>query len=345
MINNIYKKLLCWFIVGAVFSSCSTVEEQEGGVKAFELDKVKLLEGPFKHAVDLNIELLLQYEPDRLLSKFRSEAGLEPKGEHYGGWEKESLAGHTLGHHLSACALMYLTSGDLRFYDRAQYIVNELSAIQDADGEGYLGAFPKGKKIFEEEVAKGVIRAQSFDLNGIWAPFYTHHKVMAGLRDSYRLLGIEKALNVESKFADWIGTVVNPLNDGQLQLMLNCEHGGMNEVLVDLYTDTKEQKYLDMSYRFHHKVVLDSLANHNDILPGIHGNTQIPKLIGLAKRYDVTHNEKDYEAATFFWDRVVNHHSYVTGGHGNFEYFGQPDQLTNRLSDGTTETCNVYNML
>jgi len=346
MKSEYLKQLFSAGLLLILVVSCGQFEEAEDqSVKAFELDQVTLLDGPFKRATELNRESLLQYEPDRFLANFRNEAGLEPKAENYGGWEDQSLAGHSLGHHLSACALMYLTSGDERFLNRAKYIVDELAIVQEADGDGYLGAFPNGKKIFEEEVAKGDIRAQSFDLNGIWAPFYTHHKVLGGLRDAYRLLGIEKALDVEKRFADWIGTIVEPLNDEEVQLMLNCEHGGMNEMLVDLYTDTKDERYMNMSYIFHHKVVLDSLANHNDILPGIHGNTQIPKLIGLAKRYEVNGDQEDYEAATFFWDRVVNHHSYVTGGHGNHEYFGEPDELNFRLSAGTTETCNVYNML
>lgn len=342
-----YVKHLFLLICLVSIYACSTQEStvSEATVIPFELNQVKLLDGPFKRATDLNVQSLLQYDPDRLLAKFRTEAGLEPKADHYLGWEDESLAGHSLGHHLSACALMFQTTGDQRFFDRASYIVDELEAVQKANGGGYLGAFPNGKKVFEEEVAKGEIRAQSFDLNGIWAPFYTHHKVMAGLRDAYRLLGMEKALEVERRFADWIETIVSPLTEQQVQEMLDCEHGGMNEVLVDLYVDTQEERYLALSHVFHHKKVLDSLAIGKDILPGIHGNTQIPKLIGLARRYEVEGTSKDSNAATFFWDRVVHHHSYVTGGHGNHEYFGEPDQLNFRLSDGTTETCNVYNML
>ena len=119
----------------------------------------------------------------------------------------------------------------------------------------------------------------------------------------------------------------------------------MNEILVDLYTDTKDQKYLDLAGVFYDKAILDSLTLGFDILPDKHANTQIPKLIGLARRYEVTGDLNDKKAAEFFWDRVVHHHSYTTGGNGNHEYFGQPDHLRNRLSDETTETCNVYNML
>lgn len=333
-----------------LFSACgnaviTTSEEPIKSVSPFEITDVELLDGRFKQGINLNINLLLNYEPDRLLARFRKEAGLEPKAEAYGGWEAASLAGHSLGHHLSACALMYQTTGDQRFKDRADYIVDELALIQEANGGQYLGAFENGKKIFEEEVAKGEIRSQGFDLNGIWAPFYTHHKVMAGLRDAYRLLGNEKALAIEKRFADWIGTIVLGLTQEAVQEMLHCEFGGVQETLADLFADTGDEKYLEIARVFHHNAIIDPLANEEDILPGKHGNTQIPKLIAASRLYEITGDENDRRPAEFFWHTVVNDHTYVTGGHGNHEYFGKPDQLRNRLSDGTTETCNVYNML
>ncbi len=349
------RLILIQFFIAALLISCKHSGQhgiRTGGpevvefrVLPFELTNVKLLDGPFKHATELNVKSLLNYEPDRLLARFRSEAGLEPRAEHYMGWENESLAGHSLGHYLSGCSLMYQTTGDQAFLDRVNYIVDELALCQDADGDGYIGAFPDGKRVFEEEIAKGDIRSKSFDLNGIWSPYYTMHKVMAGLRDAYALCGNHKALEIEKKFADWIGTIVYALNEDQIQEMLDCEHGGMNEVLADLYAHTGDVKYLRLSYLFHHKAVLDPLLHGEDILPGLHGNTQIPKLIGLARRYELTGDENDRKTAEYFWDRVVHHHSYVTGGNGNHEYFGEPDKLRDRLSDETTESCNVYNML
>jgi DUF1680 family protein len=225
------------------------------------------------------------------------------------------------------------------------YIVGELKFLQDADGNGYIGAFPKGKKILEEEVAKGNIRSQGFDLNGIWVPFYTEHKMMAGLRDAYRLCGNSTALEVEKRFADWLNGIVTPLNDDQVQKMLRCEHGGISETLADLYADTKDEKYLRISKIFYQKAFLDPLKEGKDILPGKHCNTNIPKLIALSRIYELTGDTSDRIAAEFFWNTVVVHHSYVTGGNGNEEYFGPEDKLRNRLGEGTTETCNVYNML
>ncbi len=314
-------------------------------VLQFPLTDVKLLDGPFLHATELDEKTLLNYEPDRLLSKFYTEAGLKPKAEHYMGWENETLAGHSLGHYLSACSMMYQTTGDTSFLNRVNYIVDELKKLQDADGDGYIGAFPGGKKIFENEVAKGNIRSQGFNLNGIWSPFYTQHKILAGLRDAYQLCGDSTALVVEKRFADWIGKVVTPLTGDQVQKVLHCEHGGISETLADLYADTKDPKYLKISEIFYHKAILDSLKAGIDILPGKHCNTNIPKLIALSRLYELTGDTSDRKAAEFFWHTVVNHHSYVTGGDGDNEYFGPEDKFRNRLNEGTTESCNVYNML
>jgi len=311
----------------------------------FKLNEVKLLDGPFLHASELQAKILLSYEPDRLLSRFYTEAGLKPKAEHYMGWENESLAGHSLGHYLSACSMVYKSTGDERYLERVNYIVGELKHLQDSDGNGYIGAFPKGKKVFEEEVAKGDIRAKGFDLNGIWSPFYTIHKMMAGLRDAYELCGNQGALEVEKKFTDWLSQVVDSLSDEQVQKMLKCEYGGMSETLADLYADTKDEKYLRLSRLFYDKAILDSLKLRKDILPGKHSNTNIPKLIALSRLYELTGDTSDKGASEYFWRTVVQHHSYVTGGNGNKEYFGPEDKLSNRLGQETTESCNVYNML
>lgn len=311
----------------------------------FNLTDVRLLDGPFLRATQLDARALLKYEPDRLLSRFYTEAGLKPKADHYMGWENESLAGHSLGHYLSACSMMYQTTGDKSFIERVNYIVSELKTIQDADATGYIGAIPKGKMIFENEVSKGNIRSQGFDLNGIWSPFYTMHKIMAGLRDAYRYCGNATALEVEKRFAGWIGGIVSPLNEEQIQNMLRCEYGGLAETLADLYADTKDEKYLRISNTYYQKSFLDSLKQEKDILPGKHCNTNIPKLVGLSRIYELTGDTSDRKAAEFFWKTVIRHHTYTTGGNGNEEYFGPEDKLRNRLGEGTTETCNVYNML
>lgn len=314
-------------------------------VLPFSLHDVKLLDGPFYHAMELNKTTLLHYNCDRLLSKFRMEAGLKPKAMHYDGWENESLAGHSLGHYLSGCALMYKTLGDTAFLNRVNYIVKELNECQKARGTGYIGASPNAENIFEKEIINGDIRSKGFDLNGIWAPIYTQHKILAGLLDAYQYCGNDTALKIAESFADWMKSYTSKLSDQQMEEMMNCEHGGINEALANLYSITGDTTYLALSERFYHKAILDPLSKGIDILPGKHANTQIPKLIGLSRLYELTENLNDRKTAEFFWDRVVHHHSYASGGHCDQEYFGPYDTLRNRLSENTTETCNVYNML
>lgn len=327
--------------------SCSPPADQLVDFRAmpFDIDDVQLTDGPFLKATQLNELILLAYEPDRFLAKFRSEAGLEPRADHYHGWEDHTIAGHSLGHYLTAICLMYKSTGNEEFRKRAIYITDELDRCQEADGEGYIGAFPRGKQILEEEVANGIIRARSFDLNGIWVPYYTQHKVMTGLNLVYTTFGYEKALEVNIRFADWLHTIVGHLVDGRVQEMLNCEHGGINESLAELYHLTGKSKYLKLSRIFQHRAIIDPITDGQDILAGKHANTQIPKFVGLARRYELTGDERDRLGALNFWDMMVNHHSYVTGGNGNHEYLSEPDQLNDHLSDNTTESCNVYNML
>jgi DUF1680 family protein len=311
---------------------------------AFSLEEVRLLEGPFKEAMERDASYLLTLEPDRLLHRFRLYAGLEPRAPTYGGWETQGVSGHSLGHYLSACSMMYASMGDERFHERVKYIVDELEACQNANGNGYVSGIPDGKRVFAE-VAAGDIRPTDSELNGLWVPWYTQHKLFAGLLEAYRYCRNEKALLIARKLGNWVGGVVANLNDEQMQKMLACEHGGMNESLVELYAIMGDEKYLALSRRFHHKAVLDPLANRQDCLPGLHANTQIPKITGVARRYEVTGDATDRTIADFFWDRVVHHHSYVTGGDSEHEHFGPADKLNDRLSAETTETCNTYNML
>ncbi len=319
-------------------------EDKALKVCTFDLKDVRLLNGPFKHAQNLSGKSLMNYEPDRLLANFRMRAGLERKAEPYGGWESQGLMGHSLGHYLSALTLMYASTGEEKYKDRADYIVNELEEIQKANGDGYIMCVPRGKELFKE-VSEGNITTQRFSLNGCWAPLYTLHKEMSGLRDAYRICSNKKALDVEAKAADWLNTIIGDLNDAQMQKVMFCEHGGIAESLADLAADTGNKKYMQMAYKFHHKEMMDPMIEQRDILSGYHANTQIPKFIAMARIYELTGDEKYKTGAEFAWDRVAHHHSYVTGGHGLDEYFGDPDKLNNRLGTNTSETCNVYNML
>ncbi len=319
--------------------------------RALPLSDVRLTGGPLKHAQDLNGAYLLSLEPDRMMAFLRKSAGLEPKMEGYGGWDGpgRQLTGHIAGHYLSGVSLMWAATGDPRYQARADYLVEELKAVQDKQGDGYIGAQADkdgvdGKVLFQA-LSKGTIRSGGFDLNGLWSPWYVLHKIYAGLRDAYRHTGNRTALEVEIKYAAWAEGILSGLDASQIQQMLATEFGGMNEVMADLYADTGDKRWLALSDRFEHRAVIEPLARHEDILAGKHGNTQVPKLLGSLVRYLYTGNDTDGTAAAFFWDEVALHHSFATGGHGRNEYFGPPDKLDDMIEGRTGETCNVYNMI
>jgi DUF1680 family protein len=324
--------------------------------KTIELDPlplshVRLTGGPLKAAQEADAKYLLELQPDRMLAFLRQSAGLKPKAEGYGGWDgpKRNLTGHIAGHYLSAVSLMWAATGDVRFKERADYIVGQLKEVQDAQGDGYIGALEDGQGVDGKQrfvdLSNGIIKSGGFDLNGLWSPWYVEHKLFAGLRDAYRYADNATALQVETKFAGWVEKILSRLNDDQLQRMLGTEFGGMNEVLAELYADTGDQRWLVLADKFHQKAIIDPLAEDKDVIAHTHGNTQVPKLYGVLMRYVYTGNAADEEAAKFFWDRVVNHYSFATGGHGKNEYFGEPDKLDDMVDGRTAETCGVYNML
>jgi len=296
----------------------------------------------FDNAMELNAKYLLTLDADRLLHRWRKNSGLEPKAPLYEGWEQNSS--HMLGHYLSACALMYATSGEQIFLDKTNYVVDELAACQEARGTGYVGGVPDEDRIWNE-VAAGNIKSSGFDLNGGWVPWYMIHKAWDGLIDAYLLCDNEKAKRIVVKMSDWAYDKFKNLSEENFQLMLEAEFGGMNESLATVYAITGNKKYLDLAYRFEHKKIIDPLAHERNNLGGLHANTQIPKILGNAKLYELTNSKRDSTVAHYFWDTVIDHHSYANGGNSNFEYFSQPDDLATQLSASTSETCNTYNML
>ncbi|HUX35100.1 MAG TPA: beta-L-arabinofuranosidase domain-containing protein, partial [Gemmatimonadaceae bacterium] len=310
------------------------------------LHRVRLTGGPLRHAQELDIKYLLELEPDRMLAYFRERAGLTPRAQPYGGWDGDgrNLTGHIAGHYLSAISLMWSATGDRRFKARGDYIVAELKTVQDKNGNGYLCALENGHRCFGE-LARGQIRAAAFDLNGEWSPWYTVHKLFAGLRDTYRHMGNRTALDVEVQMATWTHGVLSGLTDEQIQHMLDTEFGGMNEVLVDLAADTGDPRWLTLSYDFEHRAFIQPLQRSQDDLGGKHANCSIPKLIGSAHRYVTTGRAEDLLASSFFWNRVADHHSFATGGSGTDEYWGPADVLGARIDGRTAESCPVYNML
>ncbi|HTV61963.1 MAG TPA: beta-L-arabinofuranosidase domain-containing protein [Verrucomicrobiae bacterium] len=343
---HIVKKCLLGFAVLSVAAMARSDVKTTPSPQAepFPLSQVRLLDSPFKQAMELDGKYLLSLEPDRLLSWYRKEAGLQPKAPVYGGWESTGLAGHTLGHYLSACSLMYQSTGDTRFLDRVDYIVGELAQCQQANGNGYLAAIPGGKDIFGK-VARGEINTEGFGLNGGWSPWYTIHKELAGLIDANQLCTNAQALVVATNLANWVDATTANLTDAQWQKMLVCEYGGMNEALANLYGITGNPRYLQLAEKFYDHAVLDPLANGQDDLTGKHSNTNIPKIIGLARLYELTGDERYGNTAKFFWNRVALHRSFVIGGNGDNEHFFPVNNFARHLSPATAESCCTYNML
>lgn len=317
------------------------------------LSSVRLRPSDYATAVETNRLYLLSLDPDRLLHNFRQYAGLAPKAPAYGGWEGETIAGHTLGHYLSALALCHQQTGDTQLRPRAQYIAAELAQAQARRGTGYIGALGRkrkdgtvvdGEEIFAE-ISAGDIRASGFDLNGAWSPLYTIHKQQAGLLDAHAVFRDATALHVASGMAGYIERVFTPLTPAQVQQVLVCEYGGLNESYAELYARTGQQRWLKMAELLHDDRVLAPLEQRDDQLADLHANTQVPKLIGLARLHELTGSARAGTGASFFWEAVTRHHSYAIGGNSDREYFSAPDTLAEYITEQTCEHCNTYNML
>jgi DUF1680 family protein len=335
-----------WMVLGATPGLAAAPDGHlaDAPLKAFGLGDVRLLDGPFLRAQRLSADYLLSLDPDRLLHGFRVNAGLPPKAPVYGGWESAPTwadihcQGHSLGHYLSGVALMAAATGDKRMRRRVDYIVGELAACQKAGGSGLLCAFPEGPSLVAAFIAG--------DGKVTGVPWYTLHKVYAGLRDAYQQTGNAQARDVLIRFADWAVSATRLLSDERFEAMLDIEHGGMNEIFADLFAMTGNPDYRTVAQRFSHKATLVPLAKSQDHLDGVHANTTIPKVVGFQRVADVT-GEADYRhAADFFWRTVVRTRSFATGGHGDGEHFYPgADAARHVFSAKGSETCGMYNML
>ena len=320
--------------------------------ESFPLESVRLLPSVYSSALEANRGYLHALEPDRLLHNFREQAGLKPKGAVYGGWESQTIAGHTLGHYLSACSLMHAQTGDVECKRRVAYIVEELALCQARAGDGYLCGFTRKRgsaiepgRLAMEEVRQGDIRSSGFDLNGAWSPFYNWHKLLAGLLDADRYCGARQAVGIAERLGRYIAGIFAPLTPSQVQAVLACEYGGLNESFAELYARTGNERWLGLAELIYDRKVLDPLTHRTDSLANIHANTQIPKLIGLARLYELTGEPRYAQAAAFFWETVTAQYSYVIGGNGDREYFQTPCSISRHITEQTCESCNSYNML
>ncbi|SEL15434.1 hypothetical protein SAMN05428989_1566 [Pseudoxanthomonas sp. GM95] len=324
-----------------------------GKVTALPLQDVRLKPSMFLDSLLVNRRYLFEIEPDRLLHNFLQYAGLPPKGEVYGGWEGDTIAGHTLGHYLSALSKLYAQTGDMQVKQRIDYIVAQLARAQDQDADGYLGGLTRktdagkieGGKVVFEDVRAGKVKGSAFNINGSWSPLYTVHKLFAGLLDANELADSPQALEVLTPLAAYLAGVFDALNHDQMQSLLDTEFGGLNESYIELGARTGNARWIAIGKRLRHDKIIDPTLAGKDDLPHHHANTQVPKFIGEARQFEVVGDADSAAAARFFWETVTNHYSYVIGGNADREYFQQPDTIAAFLTEQTCEHCNSYNML
>ena len=331
------KKLILGLTVVAV-PFCSHAQSALYG-NEFPLHDVKLLDSRFKDAMDLNVEVLLSYDTDRLLAPYFKEAGLEPKGELFSNWE--GLDGHVGGHYISALAIHYAATGDERLKERLDYVLSQLALCAAARNDGYIGGVPNGDVLWEE-LRKG----NGGKVWDYWVPWYNVHKMYAGLRDAWVYTGSKPALNMFLNLCDWGVDVISNLSPEQMEGMLGNEFGGMNEVFADAYAITGNEKYLNAAKRFTHHALYDNLHNGVDKLDNMHANTQVPKVVGYQRVAEVAGDPEYLKTADFFWDTVVNNRSLSFGGNSRREHFASAADAKSYVDDREgPESCNTNNML
>ena len=298
---------------------------------------VVLEEGMLLDKQTANEKYLKSLDSDRLMYFFYTTARLPVRNNAspYLGWEANnvgsSVAGHTLGHYLSAISLMYQSTGDEWYKNKVDDIVAELEKCQKYNG--FL--FSRDESDFD-----AVERGEN--TNGVL--YYTVHKILAGLFDAYTCTGSEKALELASEFMDWIYFRISHLNENQLASMLLVEYGGMNEIAYQIYEVTQKEEHLAVAEAFNEALYLDAWAENRDNLSGKHANTQVPKAVGFAKGYLVTGEQKLLTAAVNFWNMVVNGRTFATGGNAENEHFGDAGKTSDQFYFNPDETCNIYNM-
>jgi DUF1680 family protein len=319
-------------------------DQLKPAVYSFDLQDVKLLDSRFKKNMQREQNWLLTIDVNRLLQSFRTNAGVYVAGGEGGystvkklaGWESLDceLRGHSTGHILSGLALMYASTGDAIYKTKADSLVKGLAEVQQVLNQGgYLSAFP-------QELINRNITGKN-----VWAPWYTLHKIFSGLIDQYLYCDNQQALDIVSKMAEWAYTKLKPVTANQRTVMLRNEFGGVNESFYNLYGITGNPECKWLAEFFYHNEMLDPLKEGKDILEKKHANTYIPKLIGLSRDYEIEGKGLGDSIAAFFWNTVVNHHSFVTGSNSDKESFFKPDDLSDHLTGYTGESCNVYNML
>jgi uncharacterized protein len=311
----------------------ATVAKVKWKAEPFPMSDVRLLPSFWKDMMELNRSWLYSLPNERLAHNFRVTAGIPSDADPLGGWEAPDceLRGHYVGHYLSSSALLHAGTGDQAILAKANALIGMLAECQAKDG--YLGAYPAD---FYERLRRH---------EKVWAPFYTYHKIMAGMLDMYEHTGNKQALDIAVRMADWADAYARSISDDEWQKVLLVEHGGMNEASFNLYAITGKPKYCDLGYRFEHKKIFDPLAAGEDKLEGNHANTNIPKVIGAARGYELTGDERYQRISQNFYRIVTEHHVYCTGGTSNGEMWHAPGAIASQLGPAAEECCCSYNMM
>ena len=326
------KKISALFFLSTILLCININAQDKLYPNEFPLGDVTLRDISFRHARDLNIQTLLKYNVDRLLAPYRKEAGLSPKDSSYKNWD--GLDGHVGGHYLSALAMNAAATTNVECKKRMQYMIAELKACQDENtknnpvwGIGYVGGVPASKAVWAS-VQNGDFKA----FHAAWVPWYNVHKMYAGLRDAWAYTGNQEAKNIFLKFCNWAIDITSRLSDDQMQSMLDTEQGGMNEVLVDAFEITKDEKYLAAAKRFSHRMLLGpNERRHRQSLITDMRTHKNPKAIGFERIGELSGDEKYKNAGNFFWLTVTDNRTLAFGGNSRREFF-QVLQLAQILS-------------
>jgi uncharacterized protein len=305
---------------------------------------VRLLNGPFRESQDAEAKYLLSLDLDRLLAPFLTECGLKAKAAPYPGWETQSLPGVALSFYMAGASRLYRLTENRQFLVNLQYVLGELSRCQ-ANAGGFLLGSRGGRRFFKKVETEGFFEDLDDWSDGCGEPYYVLEKLFSGLIDVYRIGELPAALQIATKLADWLAGHMSHISESELHKIMTVEYGGMNWVLADMYGLTGDARYLAMSKRWQDRQIVEPMTMGVDVLTGAHANTQFPKMSGLADRYAYTADPADANGPRFFWESVVLHRTYVTGGNSESEYFRARDVLRDTLTPFTSENCNSYNML
>ena len=310
--------------------------------EAFDLRDVRLLPGRFRDNMQRDSAWIVSLAADRLLHGFRTNAGIWSGREggymtvkKLGGWESLDcdLRGHTTGHLLSACALMYAATGEEVFKAKGDSLVSGLAEVQRALGGGYLSAFPE--QLIDRNIAG----------RSVWAPWYTLHKILSGLIDQYLYAENAEALAIARGMAGWAYEKLHGLDGETRRRMLRNEFGGIAEAFWNLYALTGDERDRSLAGYFYHNDVLDPLRDGREEFGTQHTNTFIPKVIGEARNYELTGCDSARRAVAFFWHAMLGGHTFAPGCGSDKEHYFDPAHLSRHLSGYTGETCCTYNML